>query len=291
MVMLSMCKSSVVNADFDDDSDVCGEVALSYLFIYAMGFYVSFWGYGYGTLASLRKSTDPATNPNTHIPTSPQTSTTTKSKLLNLATFLKKAVFNHMLVCVYVGVLIACFPAAQDTLYGDGGFLRPLGDALRTVGEPTVAVNCIIMSGSLALTFSTNRAQQNKDEDNDDVELSIISNKAGDVVTVEAAIAQIPPGKSIFLHSFLRLIVMPAVMISLLMVAVNSGLIPKEQRLIQIIIAVEAASPSAQMMIVSLNELQIQDMAGSLAFMYLPHYCLSIFTITGWTTLAGNLIY
>ena len=45
------------------------------------------------------------------------------------------------------------------------------------------------------------------------------------------------------------------------------------------------------MMIVSLNELGIQDMAGSLAFMYMPHYLLSIFTITGWTSLAGHIIY
>lgn len=80
-------------------------------------------------------------------------------------------------------------------------------------------------------------------------------------------------------------------MISLLMLSIRVGLIPKEERLIQIIIAVEAAAPSAQMMIVSLNELQVQDMAGSLAYMYLFHYILSIFTITGWTTLAGYLIY
>lgn len=169
MVMLSMCKSSVVNADFENDGDICGEVAMSYLFIYAMGFYVSFWGYGYGQLASLKKPRE--SNNNNTAPT------VKTSKLMVAAVFLKKAIFNHMLICVYFGVLIACFPFAQDILYGDSGMLRPLGDAIRTIGEPTVAVNCIIMSGSLALTFSSSRAQKNKDEDGDDIELSIISNK------------------------------------------------------------------------------------------------------------------
>ena len=45
------------------------------------------------------------------------------------------------------------------------------------------------------------------------------------------------------------------------------------------------------MMIVSLNQLGIQDMAGALAYAYIPHYIMSIFTITGWTTLSGYLIY
>ena len=59
LVMLSMCKSDIVNADFDGDSDTCGGVAMSFLFIYAVGFYVSFWGLGYGALKKLKTLENP----------------------------------------------------------------------------------------------------------------------------------------------------------------------------------------------------------------------------------------
>ena len=129
----------------------------------------------------------------------------------------------------------------------------------------------------------------------EDIEMRIVKGGGTDNVVeldeADTALAKIPPASSVFLHSFLRLMVMPGIMLGILVASIKLGIVPEEQHLIQLIIAVEAAAPSAQMMIVSLNELGIQDMAGSLAFMYIPHYLLSSFTITGWTALAGHIIY
>ncbi|GMI20075.1 hypothetical protein TrCOL_g10180 [Triparma columacea] len=94
-----------------------------------------------------------------------------------------------------------------------------------------------------------------------------------------------------FLHSLIRLVVMPGVVISIENLLVRVGVVDSSERLIRLIISVEAAAPSAQMMIVSLNQLGVQDMAGALAYAYIPHYIMSIFTITGWATLAGWIIY
>ena len=77
----------------------------------------------------------------------------------------------------------------------------------------------------------------------------------------------------------------------LLKAALTVGLVGKEDRLIQLIIVVEGAAPSAQMMLVALNQLGLRDVAGRLAFMYVPHYLLSIVTITVWTTIGSQTIY
>ena len=149
----------------------------------------------------------------------------------------------------------------------------------------TAPQNCFIMSGSLALTAGGSKKEEKWAERE--------MEEAGGEHTRSPAppLAPRPPLRTILIHSFLRLIVGPSIMIALLQLATAAGFVGEEERLIRLIIAVEAAAPSAQMMIVSLNELGIQDMAGSLAFMYIPHYLGSVVTITGWTTFAGHLIY
>jgi hypothetical protein len=83
----------------------------------------------------------------------------------------------------------------------------------------------------------------------------------------------------------------PAVILGLLKVALAVGLVDSEDRLLQLIIVVEGAAPSAQMMLVALNQLGLRDVAGRLAFMYVPHYLFSIVTITAWTTIGSGTIY
>ncbi|GMH54423.1 hypothetical protein TrRE_jg8018, partial [Triparma retinervis] len=168
MVMLSMCKSSVINEDFAgpdlDASEECGRTALAFLFVYAMGFYFTFWGFGYMQLSKLqgpspqagggeeamvsdKKSryglgSPPAAGPPSGV-----------DGFLYFALVVKKAFLNHMMIAVYLGVGFSCIPWLQDVLYSDVGALRPVGDTVATVSEPLVCLNCFIMAGSLALTF------------------------------------------------------------------------------------------------------------------------------------------
>lgn len=69
------------------------------------------------------------------------------------------------------------------------------------------------------------------------------------------------------------------------------GLISSSQRLMLLIIILESASPSAQVLIVTLNQLGITRAASSLSYMYVYLYGASIFTVTLWTAVAMSLYY
>ena len=80
-------------------------------------------------------------------------------------------------------------------------------------------------------------------------------------------------------------------MLLLVYCAINNGWISKDLRLLQLLICVESGTSSAQVIVVSLNEMGNSNMASKLAYMYFYQYIASIFTITLWTTLALIFIY
>lgn len=89
-----------------------------------------------------------------------------------------------------------------------------------------------------------------------------------------------------------RLILPPLVVIyAVLPAALRLQIIRKEDRLMQLVIAVESASSSAQVMIVSLNQLGLTEIAANMSYMYVFQYVSSIFSITLWVTIAMSAIY
>ncbi len=69
------------------------------------------------------------------------------------------------------------------------------------------------------------------------------------------------------------------------------GLLDAKEKMMLVIILVESASPSAQTIIVCLNQIGVRHIASGLAFMYLFLYLASILTVTMWTTVAISLYY
>jgi len=338
MVLGSMCKSPVISEGFSSPTHIPGEVAdevelqfrvdecsktsMGLVFIFAIGFYVTFWGYGIGVFRELRtaeqrrvergeegeeEGEEGEEGEEEENRTGEEERERTKREgpvgpvaLKHLPSpsrcveFLKRSLLNHMTITIYVSILAAVVPGVQSSLHSRGGSLEPLGDAIRIVSDPLIAINCFVMSGSLALTGRGGKRrgrrmeEGEKAERGEGVELVFRRDDANDgsssggggggadgdgdgskeETDSDEVIAIKPPFITIFLHSFLRLVAGPAVMLPLLFLAVNLGLIGKEERLIQLIIAVEAAAPSAQMMIIALNQLGVQDLAGGLAYMY-----------------------
>ena len=80
-------------------------------------------------------------------------------------------------------------------------------------------------------------------------------------------------------------------MIPLMQFCVQNGFVAKEDRLLQLVICIEAAAPSAQLIIVSLNQLGLQTIASQVAYLYVFLYLFSILTITIFTSVAMFLIY
>jgi hypothetical protein len=71
----------------------------------------------------------------------------------------------------------------------------------------------------------------------------------------------------------------------------SMGMIDKSQRLMLLIIMLESGSPSAQVLIVTLNQLGIVSVASRISYMYVFLYGASIFTVTMWTSVAMSIYY
>ncbi len=80
-------------------------------------------------------------------------------------------------------------------------------------------------------------------------------------------------------------------MICLVKFLVLSGVIAATDRLLQLVIIIEASTPSAQMVIISLNALGFQKLASQTAYMYVFQYLSCIATITIVATCALRIIY
>jgi len=187
------------------------------------------------------------------------------SNLLYVITIAKKALLNHMMLAVYAGILASVIPGLQDLLYSNTGYLRPLGDSMATIAEPLVCLNCFIMSGSLALTFSAKRAAPQSKDASMDIEIRDLDTsmpvlpraptpsfdevrrleQSGSKITPThltnttssrsspssqaEPIAKKPPFRSIFIHSALRLFVMPAIIIFIENALAATGALDKDE--------------------------------------------------------------
>ena len=185
MVMQTMCEESYVKKDYDDNKNKCFAEATSMLFVYSMGWHLMFWSYGFPKLKSIKKRfyselcivNDEVANFNNSV-----TPNNTDSKIecflknINfyanktlLINWLKTIFLTPAMIAIFVGVAIGLIPFTQELMFQKMSFLRPLGSAITTLGEPVVAVNCLIMSASLAqVDFSkkTKISETNETESN-----------------------------------------------------------------------------------------------------------------------------
>jgi hypothetical protein len=81
------------------------------------------------------------------------------------------------------------------------------------------------------------------------------------------------------------------VILVVLPLSIQCGILSEEQRLLRLIVSIESCSSSAQVMIISLNQIGIPEVATGLAYMYVFQYIASIFTITFWVTISVGIIY
>jgi len=100
-----------------------------------------------------------------------------------------------------------------------------------------------------------------------------------------------PQSRTIFAMIFCRLILAPAVMLPLCHYCVKSGWMSGKSRTSMLVVVLESAAPSAQMMIVALSQLGLAKTASQIAYLYVFQYLSAILTITFWTTLTISLLY
>lgn len=88
-----------------------------------------------------------------------------------------------------------------------------------------------------------------------------------------------------------RLIIPPLLMLLVIKVLISCGLLSSNDGMMNLIILIESAAPSAQIVIVCINQLGIPHVGSHIAFAYVFQYLCSIVTITLWTTIGISLYY
>lgn len=162
LVMQILCQDQLINADYDHDSEKCYDDATSMIFVYMISWFVMFWGYGFPTLESLKHFE----NRNSLITTLRSRHNSTASEVAsNLFQYYKKAILdtdnqqyvidkikkifiNPAILSVIIALIVGLIKPIQEQLFTPEGHLSIIGASLETVGDPVVALNCLIMAAS-----------------------------------------------------------------------------------------------------------------------------------------------
>jgi hypothetical protein len=222
------------------------------------------------------------------------------------------------MVAIYIGVFIGLIEPLRNLIFGQNAALQPLGETVLTLGQPVVCLNSLIMAASLARVdlFQKRRAvteyrpfvsqsttvnalhaddaEVEKERTPTVVNVNEVSSDHGITVDLNChsdSTFKRPHWRSIAAMFLCRLILPGLVILPVLEVFVQSGVISQDDRLAQFVIILEAVVPPAQTVVVSLNQLGYQDVAGQLAYLYIFQYLAMILTLTAWTTLSLGVIY
>ena len=326
MVMQSLCEQSIINEHFDSDAHYCYKEASSMLFVYSIGWHIMFWTYGFNRLKSIialqlaRGAAVDYSIASTEGGLRMQISSSlARAKTISrddVMRLLSTIILSPSMIAIVLGILVSVTPNLQRLLFEEvTSPLHPLGSAMVTLGDPVVAINCLIMSASLAhVSFKKVGGGRGYNDENNTMSAGIpgkvVGKKrsqvrapsgAGPLVGASSAVSSVcavdsvavtkPTRLQILCFVTCRLVVPPLIMLPVVLMSVRAGMIGSGDRLMQLIIIVEAASTSAQMNIVALNQIGLSDIATKLAYLFVFQYCSSILTMTMWSTIAISLFY
>ena len=303
MVIQTLCTQADLNQDYNHSSSQCFSEGTSMLFIYSIGWNLIFWSYGYPGLASLHTMTDEA------LPVA-----NSWKKMVNFLysddlvpetySWARKVLLSPNMVAIYIAIFIGLIDPLRNQIFGSNTVLSPIGESLITLGQPVVCLSSLVMYASLAKVKLFNGHEQTSDykifsEESTSHDLEEHSNQ-GDMVTRSSHTHEggsengdhfeQPHWRANVALFICRLIIPGIIVFPILEVFVHSGWINQSERLLQFVIILEAVAPPAQTIIVSLNQLGLLDIAGSMAYLYIFQYFATILTITAWVTFTLSVI-
>ena len=344
MLMQTLCEQPLVNAQYMGNSSQCMAEANSMLFVFSIGWHIMFWSYGFPMLETLSQvgSLLQGVAGSKGAPATQSMSSVVQmaTMVTSLRRWAQQTLLSSSMVAIYIGLIIGLTPALQNAMFRDFTAMRPLGSALKTLSEPVVCINCLVMSANLAQIDASTlrdmlvrvRAQGQSIVSMDSsiwfahaprtkaaCEAMVASPLHADdegagaaALGLEGGEAKVPPApaaraksgddadhafhalpqyRSVLSFLLCRLVLPPLVMLPVLRLAVDADLIHPAERLMQLVVCIESAAPSAQLIIVSLTQLGKPKVAAQLAFLYLCQYVASIFSITAWVSVAMSFIY
>ncbi|CAM9369562.1 unnamed protein product [Chrysoparadoxa australica] len=179
------------------------------------------------------------------------------------------------LIGTVVGIILALLPQLQSLLFKEPKSpLRPVGAALQAIGSPLVVLQTLVMAGSL--THTQRALQQNAgSQDHEDVKKS----------------KSWSPLMTALVFLLCRLVVVPAAGYAVFYLLQHYTEVLGQNSLMQLVLLLQLSMPSAQLVLVTLNHLGVQNMATKLAQLYIYQYLASVLTMPGWSALALALVY
>jgi predicted permease len=181
MVLQTMCEETYVNKDYNGSPRECYTEATSMIFVYSVGWHLLFWSYGFEKLKTMKErlnaeSTAIVPSPtNSVFPISANQDFYTRMKNVLSVIYYKNYKFmiwaktillTPAIVGICIGVAIGLIPYLQLLIFDEISALRPFGSAISTLGEPVVAINCLVMSASFAQVDLFSKNNDNVETDN-----------------------------------------------------------------------------------------------------------------------------
>eukprot|EP00596_Hydrurales_sp_CCMP1899_P000111 CAMPEP_0119038562 /NCGR_PEP_ID=MMETSP1177-20130426/7544_1 /TAXON_ID=2985 /ORGANISM="Ochromonas sp, Strain CCMP1899" /LENGTH=518 /DNA_ID=CAMNT_0007001303 /DNA_START=225 /DNA_END=1781 /DNA_ORIENTATION=+ len=210
MVLQTMCEETYVNKDYNGSPSECYAEATSMIFVYSVGWHLIFWSYGFEKLKTMKERINAESlaivpSPTSAFPITANQDFYTRMKNVLSVIYYKNCKFmiwaktillTPAIVGICIGVAIGLIPYLQLLIFDEVSALRPFGSAISTLGEPVVAVNCLVMSASFA---QVDLFSKNKDNTETDNKSSTISGSTNDekIIPNEDAVHKTVSGKQI----------------------------------------------------------------------------------------------
>jgi len=148
---------------------------------------------------------------------------------------------------------------------------------------------------SMGIDVNTLKLQlnsQNKDEGSTvsaTVDVSVVS--ITDTDDPNSNVVKPPAARTVIAMVLCRLIISPLIILPICSACMKAGWVSQRDRAFMLIVILEAAAPSAQLMIVASNQLGLTREASQLAYLYIFQYLSAIITITIWVIAAIMTLY
>jgi hypothetical protein len=310
IILQTMCGQTQLNQDFDHSEVVCFTSGTSMLFIYSIGWNLTFWSYSFPLLMTLDS---------TYLPSK----LTLKERVLgyihsdtlwdDMTSWCTTVLLSQNMVAIYIGLFIGLIAPLRLQIFGHNTALSPLGAAIQTLGEPVVCLNTMLMCAALSKVqlFGTTASTDADSSRYQSVNMTSTKNpihlenpcaSESSVDTMlpppSAAVVMMTPDqvpkphwRCIAALFVCRLFLCGLLIIPILEIFVSSGIISPHDRLLQFVIILEAVAPPAQILIVNLNQLGLTEVAGPMAYLYVFMYLSTILTVTMWVSIALSIIY
>ena len=145
MVMATLCEQPIVAKDFDNDPGACQVEATAMLFVYSVGWHFVYWSFGFPELQRVKK---------VYIDkiVVKKAADWKQAVAEFIQDWVCRVALSGVMIAIVVGIVVGSWPALKDSLFFDSrAFLRPIGSAMTTLGQPVVCLNSVIMAASLAM--------------------------------------------------------------------------------------------------------------------------------------------